>query len=84
MSADSYNACPNCYRQATGVPISEITQLNHLNKADEVDVDEESLREYFENYIDKGNVVFEYHGGECVNCGYEIPEFKIEHPIPEG
>lgn len=79
MSAASHNACPSCYQRVTGVPISEITQIDHLNKADEVDVDEESLSEYFETYLDKGCVVFEYHGAKCDDCGFTIPEFRLEH-----
>lgn len=81
MSADSHNACPNCYHLATGVPIAEITQVGHLNKADKAGVDEEDLAEYHENYIDKGHVVFEYHGAKCDTCGYQIPAFIIKHPL---
>lgn len=84
MSADGTNACPSCYQQATGTPIAEITQADHLNSADIVGIADDGLWEYFENYIDRGHVVFEYQGGYCDTCGYDIPPFTIRHPIPEG
>lgn len=82
MSADGYNVCPACYARASGVPFAEITQLGHLNNADDLGVDEEGLYEYFENYLDNAHVVFEYHGGDCRECGYRIPAFTLRHPIP--
>ena len=81
MSADSRNTCPACYSRITGVPIDEITQLHHLNNANDIGLDDQ-LREYHENYIDKGYIVFEYHEAECRDCGYRIPEFTLKHPIP--
>lgn len=80
MSADSRNACPACYHRATGVPWGEITQVNHLNKVDAPG--EIALKEYHENYISGGDVVFEYHGAECGDCGYEIPSFALRYPMP--
>lgn len=82
MSADGYNACPACYHRATGVPLIEITQRDHLNKADEVGVDETSLREYYEVYLDQGFVVFEFHGAACPDCNYNIPAFTLRHELP--
>lgn len=81
MSADSHNACPACYQRNYGTPWNEITQRNHLNHVP--GPAEESLREYHELYIDEGDLVFEYRGGECEDCGYEIPPLTLRHPIPE-
>jgi DNA-directed RNA polymerase subunit RPC12/RpoP len=70
VSADSRNTCPACYSRITGVPIDEITQLHHLNNANDIGLD------------DQGYIVFEYHEAECRDCGYRIPEFTLKHPIP--
>lgn len=80
MSADSTNACPACYARAHNMALEEVTQLDHLN---EVEEDPGALREYHENYIDRGHVVFEYKGAGCHVCDYQIPAFTLRHPIPE-
>lgn len=80
MSADSTNACPACYSREHGVPFAEVTQLNHLNKV--TGHAEVAFKEYYEHYIDNGRMVFEYHGAQCDDCGYSIPEFTVSHSIP--
>lgn len=85
MSADGHNICPAYYHRATDVPFGEITQVEHLNEGEDVldTSPEESLAEYFEHYIDKGHLVFKYHGAQCRACDYEIPAFTLRQPIPE-
>lgn len=81
MTATDRATCPACYSEATGRPIEELT-VDDLNDAEEMDVSDEGMGEYYEVYIDKGHVVLEYHGVDCRNCDYDIPAFTYRHQIP--
>lgn len=74
MSADSYVMCPACTARELDKSINDITaeDLNHGEEGE--------FAEYYEFYIDRGNVVIEYWAN-CRECSYSV-EFKYGHPLP--
>jgi hypothetical protein len=68
VSADSIGICPNCYSQKTGKPLAEIT-IQDLNEGWDHMTNE--LREFYENYIDKGCVVSEFEA-TCRECNWHV------------